>query len=102
MVVLCSIGEGEAGLYRLHGVLRELTDDEGGHGAPDDQRRGRGHGGGQAVRASVMRVLAQWAVVKNSGECHASVLVVVDRGRRARRLVVERRQLGMSSGLWGS
>ena len=62
----CSIGEGDAVLYRLHGVLRELTDDDGGHGAPGDQRRGRGHGGVQSVRAIVMRVLAQWEVVKNS------------------------------------
>ena len=58
--------QGEVALYRLHGVLRSVTDYDGEHGAPGDQRRGRGHGGAQVVRRSVTSVLEQGTVVKHS------------------------------------
>ena len=86
MVVLCSIGEGEAGLYRLDGVLRSVTDDDGDHGAPDDQRRGRGHGEVQGAQSVVMQLAEQQTVVKNSWSGHAPVTVHGDGRRAARRL----------------
>ena len=59
MVALCSIGEGEVPLYRVDGVQRSVTDDDGEHGAPGGPRRGRGQGGGQGVLAIIIIVLAQ-------------------------------------------
>ena len=83
-------------LYRLDERPKrvEVADGEVISRASDGHGRGRGSVPG--VIALVTVVLTPRTVVKYSGECHASVLVVVDRGRRARRLVVERRPLGMS------
>ena len=66
MVVRCSIGEGEAGLYRLHGVLRSVTADDGEHGDKGHRGHGRGHGCDQEGAESVMSVLEQGTVVKHS------------------------------------
>ena len=91
----CSIGEGEAVLYRLHGVLRGIMDDDGGHGAPGIQRRGRGHGGVQGAQSIVMPVPEQEEVVKHSGRGHSFVIVSAAGRRRARRVWVERGPTGV-------
>ena len=65
-MMLCSIGAGEACLYSLDGVRRNVIDDDGGHGDQGHRGHGRGHGCGQRVRASVMIVLEQGTVVKHS------------------------------------
>ena len=88
-VVVCLKRAGVAGLNRLHGVLRELTGDDGGQGALADQRRGRGHGGVQGAQSIVMRVPAQEEVVKHSVVRAVSIVmptavVVVHGGSRSR------------------
>ena len=96
--MVCSKTRGRGGLYRFDGVLRSVTDDDGGQGAPADQRRGRGHGGVQGAQSIVMRVLAQEEVVKHSGVRAASVVTADGHRRPARRVRVEREPMGGSGG----
>ena len=60
------------------------------------QGHGRGHGSAQGVRAIVTSVPAQQTVVRHSRAGHLIVIGTVDGRRGARRLLVERGQVGMS------
>ena len=84
--VVCSNRRERVGFYSLEGVLRIVIHDDGEHGALDDQRCGRGQGGGQGVLAIITIVLAQGSVVKHSRQGHALVIVHGDGRRAARRL----------------
>ena len=66
-MVVCRKRREEGGLYRLDGVLRSVTDDDGDHGDKGHRGHGRGHGGVQGAQSIVMRVPAQEEVVKHSG-----------------------------------
>ena len=76
MEVLCSIGDGEAAIYSLHGVPRIVTGDEGEDGATGELERGRWHGDAQGGAGSVISVLEQKKVVKHSGSLRTSGVTV--------------------------
>ena len=76
-----------------------VTVADGGHGVMGDQWHGRGHGGVQEAEAIVTRFLEQQEVVKHSGRGHSFVIVSTAGRRRARRLLVEHGQMGMSGSL---
>ena len=96
---VCRKRREEGGLYKLDGVLRSVTDDDGDYGDKGHQGQGRGHGEVQGAQSIVIRVPAQEEVVKHSGVRAASVVTADGRSHPPRRLLVEHEGMGMPGGL---